>query len=43
MLDNARNTIIGHLNVNSFWNKFVYFEDMMKLLDMFLVSESNQN
>ena len=39
-LDNASNTIIGHLNINSFRNKFVFLEDIMKLFDVFLVSES---
>ena len=34
---------IGRLNINLFWNKFSYFEDMMKLLDIFLFSELNQN
>ena len=39
-LDNANNTIIGHLNINSFRNKFVFVEDIMTLFDVFLVSES---
>ena len=39
-LDNANNTIIGHLNINSFRNKFVFVEDIIKLFDVFLVSES---
>ena len=39
-LGNANNTIIGHLNINSLRNKFVFVEDIIKLLDMFLVSES---
>ena len=39
-LDNANNTIIGHLNINSFRNKFVFVEDIVKLFDVFLVSES---
>ena len=43
ILDNARNTIVGHLNTNSFCSKFVYFDDMIKLLDMFLFFESSQN
>ena len=38
-LDNATKTIIGHLNINSFRNKFVFVEDIIKLFDMFLVSE----
>ena len=40
-LDNASNTIIGHLNINLFRNKFVFVEDITKLFDVFLVSESN--
>ena len=39
-LDNASNTIIGHLNINSFRNKFVFVKDIIKLFDVFLVSES---
>ena len=39
-LDNANNTIIDHLNMNSFRNKFVFVEDIIKLFDVFLVSES---
>ena len=38
--DNANKTIIGHLNINSFRNKFVFVEDIIKLFDVFLVSES---
>ena len=39
-LDNANNTIIDHLNIISFRNKFVFVEDIIKLFDVFLVSES---
>ena len=39
-LNNANNTIIGHLNINSLRNKFVFVEDIIKLFDVFLVSES---
>ena len=39
-LDKANNRIIGHLNTNSFRYKFVFVEDIMKLFDVFLVSES---
>ena len=39
-LDNANNRIMGHLNINSFRNKFAFVEDVIKLFDMFLVSES---
>ena len=38
-LDNANNTVIGHLNINSFRNKFVFVEDIIKLFDSFLVSK----
>ena len=38
--DNASDTIIGHLNINSFRNKFVFVENTIKLFDVFLVSES---
>ena len=37
-LDNANNIVIAHLNINSFRNKLVFVEDIMKLFD--LVSES---
>ena len=39
-LGNTNNTIIGHLNINSFRNKFVFLEGIIKLFDVFLVSES---
>ena len=39
-LVNASNTIIGYLNINSFRNKFFFVENMIELLDVFLVSES---
>ena len=39
-LDNANNTIIGHLNINSFRNKFVFVEDIAKQFDVLLVSKS---
>ena len=39
-LENANNTVIAHLNINSFRNKLVFVEDIMKLFDVFLVSES---
>ena len=39
-LVNASNTIIGYLNINSFRNKFFFVEDVIELLDVFLVSES---
>ena len=39
-LDIPSNTIISHLNINSFRNKFFFVEDIIKLVDMFLVSKS---
>ena len=39
-LDNANNTIIGYLNINSFRSKVVFVEDFIKRFDLFLVSES---
>ena len=40
-LGNASNTIIGHLNISSLRNKFVFVKDKLKLFDVFLFSESN--
>ena len=37
---NANNTIIGHLNINSFRNKFVFAKEIIQVFDIFLVSES---
>ena len=37
---NANNTIIGHLSINSFRNKFVFPEEIIQVFDIFLVSES---
>ena len=37
--DNASNKTVGHLNINSFTNKFVFVEDIINF-DVFLVSES---
>ena len=42
-VDSAKQTIIGYLNINSFRKKFVYFEDVIKLFNVFLVSESKLN
>ena len=39
-IDNALNTIIGHLNINSMRNKFVLVENIIKVFDIFLISES---
>ena len=36
---NTNNTIIGHLNINSFRNKFVYAEEVIQVFDIFLVCE----
>ena len=38
---NANNTITGHLNINSFRNKFVFAEEITQAFNIFLVSESN--
>ena len=39
-IDNALNTIIGDLNINSIRNKFVLVENIIKAFDIFLISES---
>ena len=39
-IDNALNTIIGHLSINSMRNKFVLVENIIKAFDIFLISES---
>ena len=39
-LDNANNTIMRHSNTNLFRNTFFFVEDIIKLFDVFLVSES---
>ena len=39
-LDKASNTIIDPLNIDSFRNKFVFVEDIIKLFDVFLFSQS---
>ena len=39
-LGNANNTTICHLNTNSLRNNFVFVEDMIKLFDVFFISES---
>ena len=33
-------SLMKELNINSFRNKFVFVEDIIKLFDVFLVSES---
>ena len=37
---NTNNTIIGHLKINSFRNKFVSAEEIIQVFDIFLVSKS---
>ena len=39
-LDNASNSVISHLNINSFRHKFVFVKDIIKLFDVFLVFRS---
>ena len=39
-IDNALNTIIDHLNINSMRNKFALVENIIKAFDIFLISES---
>ena len=39
-IKNANNIIIGHLNINSFKNKFVFAEEIIHVFDIFIVSES---
>ena len=36
----ANNAIIGHLNITSFRNKFVFAEEIIQVFDIFLASES---
>ena len=42
-LDNASNTLLGHLNIIPFRNKFAFFEDIIKLFDVFSVCKSKFN
>ena len=39
-LDSANDTIIHHLNINLFRNKFGFFKDIIKSFDVFLISDS---
>ena len=39
-IENFKNTIIGHLNINSLRNKFVFAQDLIRNFDIFLISES---
>ena len=36
----AKNSIIGHLNINSIRNKFGTLDNVVKAFDIFLISES---
>ena len=40
-LDNVKAALIGHLNRNSFRNKFVLVEDEMKLFEVFIFLNHN--
>ena len=40
MIIYAKNTIIGHLNINSVRNKFDNLHNLVKAFDIFLFSES---
>ena len=37
---NAKSIIVGHLNINSIRNKFIFAESIVKAFDLFLISES---
>ena len=39
-IDNALNTIIGYLNINSLRKKFVLVENVIKAFDIFVILES---
>ena len=39
-IENFKNTIIGHLNINSLRNKFVFAQDLIRDFDIFLILES---
>ena len=39
-VDNAKSIIVGHLNINSIRNKFIFAESIVKAFDLFLISES---
>ena len=39
-IENFKNTIIGHLNINSLRNKFVFAQDLIRNFDIFLISVS---
>ena len=37
---NAKSIIVNHLNINSIRNKFIFAERIVKVFDLFLISES---
>ena len=39
-VDNAKSIMVGHLNINSSRNKFILAENIVKVFDLFLISES---
>ena len=39
-IENFKNTIIGHLNINSLRNKFAFALDLIRDFDIFLILES---
>ena len=39
-IEHAKNTIICHLNINSVRNKFDTLDEIVKVFDIFLISES---
>ena len=39
-VDNAKSIIVGHLNIDSIRNKFIFAESVVKAFDLFLISES---
>ena len=39
-VDNAKSIIVNHLNISSIRNKFILAESIVKVFDLFLISES---
>ena len=39
-VDNAKSIIVGHLNINSIRNEFIFAESVVKAFDLFLILES---
>ena len=39
-VDNAKSIIVGHLNINSIRNKFIFAESIIKAFDLFVISEA---